>query len=61
MSYARINEWFYRFIWSSLNLANVISGECVAGGVRSYNKFKKSDPEGPLLLAIELLLEAIST
>ena len=25
MSYARINEWFYRFIWSSLRLANVNS------------------------------------
>ena len=28
MHYARIIECFYRFIWSSLSLANVISGEC---------------------------------
>jgi hypothetical protein len=24
MSCARINEWFFRIIWSSLNIANVL-------------------------------------
>lgn len=28
MNYAGINECFTQFIWSSLNIANVASGEC---------------------------------
>ena len=41
MNYAHINECFWQFSWSSLEGANVISGECEAGGVRSYFNSKK--------------------